>query len=108
MNYVTVACVKDVTSDPKADIAARRAEVSSFCLTQAEMATIREMEGALNHHDFNIKRWKSAISDHKQAVDKLKDRNDSVENRSCHQNLRIIEIPEDEENGRPTAMMAEM
>lgn len=53
-------------------------------------------------------RWKSAISDHKQAVDKLKDRNDSVENRSHRQNLRIIEIPEDEENGRPTAMMAEM
>ncbi|KAF7652428.1 hypothetical protein LDENG_00097280 [Lucifuga dentata] len=98
-------------NDAKADVAAFReefrAEVTSLRSAQTETTvTIKEMENTLSRHDTDINRLESVRAELKGEIGKLQDRNEDLENRSRRQNLRIIGIPEDAENGKPTSFMA--
>lgn len=103
--------LESLRQDTKASIGSLKqefeAETASIGSTQAQTAsTVQEIEGALNRHDSIITDVEKAVSELKREIGKLRDRNDDLENRSRRQNLRIIGIPEDVENGNPTAFMA--
>ncbi len=68
--------------------------------------TMEKMETTINSHHDSLETMETTVSTLKDQIQKLQEQQQDLENRSRHQNLRIIGIPKDVEKGRPTDFMS--
>lgn len=77
--------------------------------TQQELSDkIDAVEGQTNDHEARIVSLENSLNTLHKENNKLKSKLNDLESRSCHNNIRLIGIPEGVEKGRQTEFVAEL